>query len=132
MSSANSNVKKKDRYSRINQPLDTKHAILLQRELNDNEFATIPDSFMQILHISNGMSCNSSVILGTFAQDPLKDIVSQNIRFDTDKNTLLLGNFLIDAKITKDEFILLKILFENVLLGQEKQNTEFTKKKKIV
>lgn len=94
---------KKDRYSRINQPLDTKQAILLQKELNDNEFATIPDSFMQILHVSNGISCNSSVVLGSFEQDPLKDIVSQNIRFDTDKNTLLLGISEMDLFVYKPQ-----------------------------
>ena len=94
---------KKNRYSRINTPLDTKQAILLQKELNDNEFATIPDSFMQILHTSNGISCDSAVILGTYTNDPLKDIVSQNIRFDTDKNTLLLGISEMDLLVYKPQ-----------------------------
>ena len=82
---------KKSRYSRLNSPVDTKQSILLQKELNDNEFAPIPESFMQVLHASNGISYDSSVILGTFTHEPLQDIVSQNIRFGTDENTLILG-----------------------------------------
>ena len=101
---------RKYRYSRLNSPVDTKQAILLQRELNDNGFAAIPDGFMQILHLSNGISCNSAVILGTFTNDPLKDIVSQNMRFETDKDNLLLGISEMDLFVYKPQEKVYQIL----------------------
>ena len=101
---------KKNRYSQLNPSIDAKQAILLQRELNDNGFSKIPENFLQLLHTANGMSCDSAVVLGTFSDDPLRDIVSQNIRFETNKDTLILGLSEMDLFVYKPQKKVYQIL----------------------
>ena len=94
---------KKNHYSKLNPPLDKKQVILLQKELNDNELAALPESLMRILYVSNGISCNSSRVFGVSWDEPLNDLVSQNIGFNADKESLIAGASEMDLLVYKPQ-----------------------------
>ena len=83
---------KHSRFASLNEPLDTKEIILLQKELVKNKVAMIPSSFLPLLHISNGFSYNTADVYGIFPKrKKIKDFLSENIRLQADKDIVVLG-----------------------------------------
>ncbi len=94
----------KSRFAKISQPLATKDLILLQKHLAEQGFSQLPESFINILHISNGISYNTGDILGAFPQtSAIKDLLSENIRLSHDGNILILGKSEMDFFIYNSE-----------------------------
>ena len=92
------------RFGTLADPLDVKYIILMQKKLTAEGLPIVPESFLKVLHLSNGITFNDAYILVIFPNiSSNRDIFEDNIRLHADGSTLLLGLSGFDFFVYKPE-----------------------------
>ncbi|MBO4294864.1 MAG: hypothetical protein J5896_05405 [Alphaproteobacteria bacterium] len=72
-------------------PLTPKDAILAQKDLTQAGLSILPDEFMSLLKIHNGLRSEDGTVLGIHLRDDLLDIVTFNKHHNASLHRIILG-----------------------------------------